>query len=196
MKKVLFITFIFLCAITGCSDNQEKTENGKSTEAVKSDTIKSDLTKIERFTSKKGVILKFTDYSLAPLKTRYTTAETRIRKISDNYGFAFFYQIEAKGDYKNITSSIEYLDLIELINALSELKKQVNIDLELNPDYLENKYITTDDFQAGYYISDGKTTWFLKLDKYTSGSTLFINDVDEMESSFLEAKNKIESLQK
>ncbi|MCL1484538.1 MAG: hypothetical protein MH208_09330 [Marinobacter sp.] len=95
---------------------------------------------------------------------------------------------------KNSTASIEYSDLLEVIKALNSLKSEVESDIRSDPDYMENKFITEDGFQLGYYITKGKATWYLKLEKYGSDKTLFINDLEKIERNFLDAKNKIEEL--
>ena len=108
----------------------------------------------------------------------------------------YFYQIEKKGQYSNTTASIEYSDLLEVIKALKTLKQEVEKDMAANPDYLENKFITVDGFQIGYYVEKGKSNWYIKLEKYGSDSTLFIKDGVTVESAFDEAKAKIEELKK
>lgn len=70
---------------------------------------------MEIFTSKTGVI---TDTKLPILKTTYAVAETRIRKVNSSTQVFYIYQIKKTGKYENITASIEYLDLIEIIKAL------------------------------------------------------------------------------
>lgn len=151
-------------------------------------------TKIEQFSSQTGVITKFTDTNLSNLKASYAFAKTRIRKLNSGDIKRFFYQIEKSKKYGNTTASIEYTDLLEVIKALNILKSEVNNDITENPDYLENKFITEDGFQVGYYVSNGKVSWYLKLEKYDSDSTLFIKDLASIELSFKEAKNKIEEL--
>jgi len=59
---------------------------------------------------------------------------------------------------------------------------------------LENKFITTDGFQIGYYVSKGKSTWYIRLEKYGSDNTLFFNSVLGIEQSMENAKTKIDEL--
>jgi len=160
----------------------------KEAEAVK--------TKMDVFVSKTGAITKFVDTKLPTLKTSYEGAETRIRKISNGTTSAFFYQIIKEGKYSNTTASIEYSDLLEVLKALKVLKADINNDINANHDYLENKFITVDGFQVGYYISNGKAKWYIKLEKYGSDNTIFIDSGDTIESAFTEAKNKIDELKK
>tara|TARA_Y100000815_G_scaffold167337_1_gene151911 strand:+ start:1200 stop:1754 length:555 start_codon:yes stop_codon:yes gene_type:complete len=151
-------------------------------------------TKIESFASKTGVITKFTDTNLTNLKASYTIAETRIRKISSGDTELYFFQIEKPDKYGSSTASIEYSDLLEVIKAFNILKNGVEHDIASTPDYLENKFTTGDGFQLGYFINKGKATWYLKLEKYGTDKTLFINDLEILNSSLVQAKNKIEEL--
>ena len=153
-------------------------------------------TKMDVFASKTGAITKFIDTKLPALKTSFGGAETRIRKISNGASFAYFYQIIKEGKYSNSTASIEYSDLLEVLKALKALKTEVSNDVATNPDYLENKFITVDGFQVGYYVSGGKASWYIKLEKYGSDNTLFIDNGDTIESAFTDAKNKIDELKK
>lgn len=176
----LFIVLTTLTISGFCQDTKKEAE-----------TLK---TKMDMFSSKTGTITKFIDTKLPNLKTSFGGAETRIRKISSGTTAAFFYQIEKEGKYSNSTASIEYSDLIEVLKALKALKTEVDKDISLNPDYLENKFVTVDGFQVGYYVSKGKAAWYIKLEKYGSDNTLFIDNGDTIEAAFVEAKNKIDEL--
>ena len=154
-------------------------------------------TKMDAFASKTGTIIKFIDYNLPGLKSFLTgSVDTRIRKFSGAGESKYFYQTEKTGQYSNTTASIEYSDLLEVIKALTTLKTQVDNDVALNPDYLENKFVTSDGFEIGYYVSNGKTKWYLKLERYGSDNTIFINDVETLTTAFQGAKDKIEELKK
>lgn len=153
-------------------------------------------TKMDLFASKTGTITKYVDTKLPNLKTSFGGAETRIRKISNGVTSVFFYQIVKEGKYSKSTASIEYNDLLEVLKALKVLKLEVDKDIALKPDYLENKFITVDGFQIGYYVSNGEASWYIKLEKYGSDNTLFIDNGDSIETAFTEAKNKIDELKK
>ena len=153
-------------------------------------------TKMDLFSSKTGTITKFIDTKLSNLKSSYSSSETRVRKISNGSTPVYFYQIEKEGKYANSTASIEYNDLLEVIKALVVLKQEVDKDIAVNPDYLENKFVTVDGFQIGYYVSNGKSTWYIKLEKYGSDNTLFIDSVDKIETALIQAKEKIDELKK
>lgn len=181
--KITILTF-FLVLIYSNLFAQEKKEL---------DNVK---TKMELFSSKTGTITKFADTKLPNLKTAYGIAETKIRKISSGAISAYFYQITKEGKYGSTTASIEYNDLIELIKALKALQPETDKDIALNPDYLENKFVTVDGFQIGYYVSSGKANWYVKLEEGGSDNTLFLNNGNLIETAFNEAKSKIEELKK
>jgi hypothetical protein len=153
-------------------------------------------TKMDKFSSKTGTFSKFIDTQLPNLKLSYGSVETRVRKLISGTESLYFYQIEKKGQYSNSTASIEYSDLVEVIKALKTLKQDVEKDVASTPDYLENKFITVDGFQVGYYVDKGKSSWYIKLEKYGSDNTLFVKDGVSIESAFDEAKVKIEELKK
>lgn len=153
-------------------------------------------TKMDLFSSKAGTITKFTDTKLPNLKTSYGGAETKIRRIINGANSAYFYQISKEGKYSTSTASIEYNDLLEVLKALKALQPEVEKDIATNPDYLENKFVTVDGFQVGYYVSSGKASWYVKLEKYGSDNTLFVDNGTTIETAFTEAKNKIDELKK
>ena len=177
MKKI--ITLLVLSFIVNSSYCQVKKE------------IKS---KMSDFTSKTGVILKFEDYNLPKLKSLYGSAETKIRKIISGNQAKYFFQISKKGEYDTKTASIAYEDIVEVLKALSELKKQSQIDLITTSNYLENKFVTEDKFKIGYYVNKSKVMWFMKLENYGKNSTLYIRNVELFESAFNSGKIKIEEL--
>jgi len=153
-------------------------------------------TKMDAIASKTGSIIKFIDYALPNLKTNYGAVETKIRKFISGGDVEYFYQISKSGEYGTKTASIAYVDLLEVIKAITSLKNEVATDVALNPDYMENKFVTVDGFQLGYYIEKGKAIWFLYLEKYGSNNTIYINDFSILESAFNSARQKIEDLQK
>jgi hypothetical protein len=128
------------------------------------------------------------------LKALYTNAETRIRKVKSGNTESYFYQIEKEGKYNSSTASIEYSDLLEVIKAIKTLKTEVDADISSNPDYMENKFTTVDGLQVGYYVSKGKATWYIRLEKYGSDNTLFVADGETIDTAFTKAKNKIDEL--
>lgn len=174
------VILLTMCSQLNAQDVKKEAENVK--------------TKMEVFSSKTGVITKFIDTKLPNLSTTYTSAETRIRKVKSGNTETYFYQIEKEGKYDSSTASIEYSDLLEVIKAVKTLKTDVDSDIAGNPDYMENKFTTEDGFQVGYFVSKGKATWYISLEKYGSDKTLFVTDGEIIDNAFTNAKNKIDEL--
>lgn len=152
-------------------------------------------TKMDAFTSKTGVMTKISDVKLNRLKSIYGNHECRIRKITIPPASVYFLQIVNQGKYNNSTASIEFSDLIEVSKALSTLKTEVLKDI-LSLNYIENKFVTNDGFEIGYYIENNKPTWYLKLEKYGNDNTVFLEDFIQLENLLGDAKVKIEELKK
>lgn len=184
MKKSSDIFFLFLFLIITLF-NSEKTS-----------AQDSNATKMDAFTSKTGMIIKFTDLNLTALRLSYgQVAQRRIRKISIGVNKDYFYQIEMDGTRGKSVASIQYDDLVEIAKALTTLIAEVNSDVASRPDYMENKFTTEDGFQLGYYVQKGKATWFLQLEQHGASAT--IQDGPEMlEATFVEARKKIDELKK
>jgi len=156
--------------------------------------VKDASTKMDEFASKTGVIVKFEDYNLANIKLSYGVAETKIRKIISGGETKYFYQISNEGKYGEKTASIAYEDLTEMQKALTALKSQASGDSNTSSDYIENKFVTDDGFQVGYYVSKGKLNWYMILEKYGNGNTIFMKDASTIEQAFSSAKAKMDEL--
>jgi len=156
---------------------------------------KSTDTKMEAFASKTGTITKFIDYRMPSLKLFLgEVAETRVRKVIVDEEFKYFYLIEKESKNADNGASIEYTDLLEVIKALAVLKNEAMADQATKPDYVENKFVTPDGFQLGYFITEGTGRWYMKFDRNGSDNTVFITDVQTIEGSLNAAKNKIEEM--
>ena len=156
------------------------------------------LTKFEEFTSKTGSIMKFVDVKLPNIPLFFMgSISTGVRTILNTQENAYFYRIEQGETSKSVAhiAMIEYSDLVEVNKALEKLISEVDSDTQSNPDYLENKFITEDGFQIGYYVSRGKASWYIKLERYSS-STVFIKNGEVLVSAFKDAQSKIEELKK
>ncbi|HWR34018.1 MAG TPA: hypothetical protein VN451_10840 [Chitinophagaceae bacterium] len=159
--------------------------------------VKNTETKMEAFTSKTGVLVKFIDTYLPDLTLSYgSIVKTRIRKMISGTEVQFFYQIEHPVNNSSNTASIEYADLPDVIKAIRSLKAEVPKDIALDPDYLENKFTTADGFQLSYDVSNGKASWFIKFENKDSVKPVVVNDINKIETAFAQAKTKIEDLKK
>lgn len=184
MRKILFI----LAFIIPFAANAQK---GSGTDAVKK------LTKFEEFTSKTGSIIKYIDVKMGDLsgstgagllKVRYT-ASAKVRTIVSGPDKQYFFRIGTS----SASAFIAYSDLVEINKAISRLRPEVESDIQANPDYLENKFTTEDDFQIGYYVSDKTATWFCQLSKY-GDNELFFDKPEKLFECFDLGQKKIEEL--
>jgi len=157
--------------------------------------VKHTTTKMEAFASKTGTITKFVDFKMPSLKLFLSeVAETRVRKVIVGNELKYFYLIEKQSKNASTTAAIEYYDLLEVIKDLAVLKSESASDRASKPDYLENKFVTPDGFQLGYYVSEGEGKWYMKFNQFGTDNTVFINDVQTIEISLMAAKNKIEEM--
>ncbi len=162
--------------------------------AIFSQDLKEQQSKMLDFVSKTGVLIKFEDYRLPSIKLNYGIAEARIRKLTSGTETKLFYQISKEGKYDTNTASVAYEDLLEMQKALENLKSQSVNDTSTYADYIENKFVTDDGFQVGYFVSKGKTNWYLILEKYGDGNTIFMKDVASIDVAFDLAKTKMDEL--
>ena len=149
---------------------------------------------MDKFISKTGRIIKFIDHNLSDIPTRYSPLESKVRIIFAGGEREKFYQISKKGKYGNKSASIAEEDLSDLIKALKSLRQSVAADLQSNSDYLENKFVTEDGFQVGYFVSKNKAVWYIVLEKFGSDNTVFFNDVSVIENSLKKAQEKMRTL--
>ena len=178
MKKILLAIVLFLPLAISAQEDAKK-----------------QMTKFEEFTSKTGSIVKFVDVELPRLPLNYMASlETGIRSIKDGSN-AYFYRLEKAETSTSLSkiALIEYSDLVEINKALIKLVSEVDGDIVSNPDYLENKFKTVDGFEVGYFISNGKANWFLKLERY-SNSTVFVKNQSVIVEAFKNAQTTIEDL--
>ena len=164
--------------------------------AFSQDNVKKDSS-YDSFVSQSGVIIKLQDFKLPPIEgTGYSTYDNRIRIIMSNDVVKYFYQITKTSKSGDIIGSIEYKELLEMVNAVNLLQTQFNLDINKSIEYMENKYITNDGIQVGYYISITSKAWFIKLDKYKTDSTIFFKESINILKGFQEALNKIEEIKR
>lgn len=152
-------------------------------------------TKFDEFTSKTGIISKIVDINLPTIKQAFGGAESRIRRIQAGEITGYFFQIIMSGTYRNITASIEYSDLLEVIKALEILKSNVLEDTKSESDYLESRFTTDDGFAVGYYVKRGKATWFMQLEEFGADKNLYFKDVEIVEKIFTGARKAIVDIQ-
>lgn len=170
------------------------------------DAGKPKKSKMDVFASETGHIVKFIDKEVENLKGTYSivnyTSENRVRKVIKGGESKYFYRMEKKSkDNDGSIAFIEYSDLKEIISAMKVLINDAKNDLELKPEYLENKFVTEDYFVVGYFIKKSSITWFIKLEEYGLNTNLYFNSKYEdigtyILNNFIEAKNVMENWMK
>ena len=149
----------------------------------------------DSFISQSGVIIKLQDYILAAIPgSAYISYDNKVRVIASGEVKRYYLQITKTNKNDKVTGSIESLDLISMNNAIKILQKEYDAEKDSTVDYTENKYITNDGMQVGYYISFRDSGWFIKLDKYKTDSLIFFNDSKEILDGIQSAIDKINEL--
>lgn len=159
-------------------------------------------TKLEDFFSKPGIIIKTVDYKMTslPTTTISSNAETKIRVFKTESGDVYFYIIKIVGKNGSMTAAIEYSDLLQVINALKTMKAEEKSDVSSKPDYLENKFVTSDGFKVGYIIKNGwyekgTSTWYLSQGSHCDlGDGMALRSIEDFEQGIEEAEQKIAEL--
>ena len=157
-----------------------------------------ELTKFEVFTSNTGRIIKFYDINMPAIYTYLGgKLDASVRVVTKGADKMFFFRIEKAETSSSIASiaMIEYNDLVEINKAINTLNMEQVSDETSGVDYLENKFISDDGFEIGYYVSGKKTHWYVKLERYRS-STVFFNNKETIIETFSNAQKKIEELMK
>lgn len=152
------------------------------------------VTKYSALETKKGVVIKFVDKNIDDIKYNASSfgLPCKIRTFHNNEGNSYFVIISSTQK----KAMIEYSDLVEVNKAFEKLFKEVDSDCSLDPDYLENKYITDDGFKIGYYVRKGKAHWYFDLDFYSIGGYFDLKKPYDFSKGLKEAQNEIEKMKK
>jgi hypothetical protein len=144
--------------------------------------------------------MKFIDVKMPNIPKCFGgSLESCVRIIMDGSSNNYFFRIEETETSRSNAqiAMIEYSDLVEINKALKKIVADVDADVDAdvvaNPDYLENKFITVDGFELGYYIFQSKVSWYMKLERF-SESIVLIKDKEILVKTFVNAQTKIEGL--
>jgi len=178
MKKMMVLLVVMIMSVVSSfAQSQDKKE-----------------TSYDQFISQSGKIISFLDYKLPPIRGAYSTYECKIRVLKAGDKTTYYYQVAVKGKYSDVVGSIEENDLNEMAKALDSLLIMYIQDKKTPADYMENKYVTNDGVELGYYISGSDSSWYLGLSKYKSDSTAFIKDGEIIKIAIKMAQDKIKTL--
>lgn len=137
--------------------------------------------------------MRFEDYPLTRLILQYGIyADTRIRKVVVDGETKYYYQISPGVR----VGSVDPREFVALVKAFESLKSQVQADTKAKIDYVENKYMTEDGIQIGYFVEKGRVTWFVGLDRFNIGRSLRLKSLESLEESLREAAQKFVELRK
>ncbi|MDW3651878.1 MAG: hypothetical protein R8P61_32680 [Bacteroidia bacterium] len=181
MKQTFSLIIILISCLVSFSQDQKTAPPDPETQS-----------KMEAFASGTGEIMKFTDTELSKLSLLYGVADTKVREIKRGGQTMYFYQISKADKYSTHIASIAYEDLLEVIKAMEALVEESAKDAT-STKYIENKFVTDDGFQVGYFVSKGKLSWYLKLKRYGK-NTLFLKNLESIQLSFNQAKNVIDQM--
>lgn len=136
-------------------------------------------TKYEEFISQSGTFIKFTDILLPPIDQYHTDGISGVVRTVWGQDKNYYFLILTKSSlFEGPRAMIEYSDLLELNKAFVKLLGEVDEDVKLRTeyDYLENKYVTNDNFKLGYYIEKKKAKWFVQFDPYLEVTRISYQD--------------------
>jgi hypothetical protein len=153
--------------------------------------VEKKTTSYDQFISQSGKIIRFLDYKLPALKGSYEIYENKIRVLNAGDKTTYYLQISKKGKYGEATGSINEIDLGEMVKAIDSLLVTYANDATKKFDYMENKFITDDGVEIGYYFSGKDTSWYIVLGKYKTDASCFFYNGDLLKNAFNLAQNKI-----
>ncbi len=138
--------------------------------------------------------LKFTDYNLENLNYG-TSAE--VRRVESKADIVYYLRINVINNSLSYSATFNEDEIHNVINAIQQFKQEIFSDKEKvkTAKYIENKYITSDGYQIGYFVKrDGKYKWFIDVSKYSKYGIEFFNEVLPIETTFKQAVKKIETI--
>ena len=165
------------------------------------------MTKIEQLTGGYGKIIKLIDIDMGSFISEegfssvpYRINVREVRLEADTLR-RFFFRITMEDKIRKISASVEYYDLLELIEIMSIFKKEAENDILLTKqkkisDYekvIETKFVTVDGFEFGYYLANKKPKWFMTLENWGIDKTLYFNSSMSIETMLIGAKTIIEN---
>lgn len=189
MKKIHYLLvalfFVSATAYSQIIPNQQAQEQAPEPKRVE--------TKFDKFTSTYGDFIRFAIYELPNLKLNggWINSTTIRQYINPNTGEkTCFLRLESGSEIE----AIAYDDLVKILEAIPKLKSQCELDIANGQiaEYLEMKFHTEDGFEIGYILKDSKPIWYITV---AYQIRTFKNNFD-FEQAFIEAKNRMESLQK
>ena len=130
------------------------------------------LSKMEKFLSSSGSIIKLENFYLPEIKGT-KTLKSQVRRASVGSETSFYLQFILDDKYSDKTASIAYEDLVDTIEAMENLIT-LSENENTGSNYFEHKFTTDDGFQIGYGGTDPSSPlWFMTLEKYGDSTVIF-----------------------
>ena len=151
------------------------------------------LTKMDRFISNVGTIIKLENFQLSDVEAYSEVINAKVRRATSQDEVAFFLMFIKEDKYSDKSAAIAEDDLQDIMDALENLIEKSKNETS-TADYLENKFTTEDGFQIGYGGSDPSSPlWFMTLEKYGK-STILFKSHEPIKKALQEGIDKISSL--
>lgn len=188
MKKI--IIFMMLALVPTFMWAQDRDEEG--------DSIRSN-TKYGELFLQKGIFYKFEDFKIEKypyiVNINGPKIKTSIRKVYNEPQNHYFVKLRADG----YVVFIDYSDLVEINKAINKLKSEAENDLLKKPEYLENEYISDDNFLIGYWVKKSLgqyvVKWCFVFDRSNIYGGKFKDiDIDKISKMFQEKQAEIEEM--
>ena len=162
-------------------------------------------------------LYSFFDYPISTIdiQTDYSQIHTFVRKVDVGDKTQYYYVLKTVS--KDIHTSILFQSVILISNEdLEKINNALKVLLAEEDrlwdsgiaeiDYVENKYVTENGIGIGFCVDKGRLEWFIDSDyhgaingwnlkeRVIDNKAFSINNGKELESSFVKAQTKIESL--
>ena len=193
MKKLHFIILVIFVFALGCSDSKTDISNSDSSKSI---------TKLEKFSSKKGELYVKDFCNIGQIKDKYTQEMNFdaivLYKPGDEGNRLKGLRIELKtyAGYGSSKTETSFLDMEEL----ESLSKSIDYMLSLatkwkltEREYSEVKFMTIGNFGIGFYQSKKELTAYANNGVLQNNYFLF-NTVDELSSLKDKINNSIQTL--
>lgn len=184
--KIWIVSCCIALGTSGCGQSKDRPVNNDP-----------QFSKYEAFLSNTGAQIRMQDYKLPPLKLDFGEAKAKLRKMERGKQREFFLILAKAESYNDEPSTaIAFDDLIEIEKALAILKDELPADAAAEPTYLENRYVTADGLQVGYYCEGTKAQWYISFSHKGSVQLLRIKESLSLDILINQTKTQVKSLKR
>jgi hypothetical protein len=137
-------------------------------------------------------ITKVTYYPLDEISQSSIRTDVDIRRIVKENLVKYDLYLSNYSNYKDRATSIGYLTILKLDIAISDLKEDLQQNIENENKKGSSFYYLENGFKIGYYFKKGEPQWYFQIDSFSSRSELAT--IYWFEETIKEALKKIDSL--